>query len=108
MAAFSQDGLWAKRDAEGRWHSLVGHSADVSAALAALLDLPLIAARLRQIGRIDGAAAGATSAKLAALAFLHDIGKANRGFQARSKAEAPREVEVAHVDQFISCMECTL
>jgi CRISPR-associated endonuclease/helicase Cas3 len=96
MAAFSQDGLWAKRDAEGRWHSLVGHSADVSAALAALLDLPLIAARLRQIGRIDGAAAGATSAKLAALAFLHDIGKANRGFQARSKAEAPR---IGHIDE---------
>nr|WP_171070162.1 CRISPR-associated helicase Cas3' [Methylobacterium terricola] len=96
MSVFSQDVLWAKRDAAGRWHSLVGHSADVSAALAALLDLPLIGTRLQRLGRVDEADAAAISAKLSALAFLHDIGKANRGFQARSDADALR---VGHIDE---------
>ncbi len=95
-SAFSQDVLWAKRDAAGRWHSLVGHSADVSAALAALLDLPLIDTRLQRLCRVDEADAAAISAKLSALAFLHDIGKANRGFQARSDADALR---VGHIDE---------
>ena len=35
-------------------------------------------------------------ARLAALAFLHDIGKANRGFQARKDPTAPT---VGHIDQ---------
>ncbi|AWN47560.1 CRISPR-associated helicase/endonuclease Cas3 [Methylobacterium terrae] len=96
MTAFSQDDLWAKRDAAGRWHSLVGHSADVGAVLAALLDLPTIGERLRRFGRTDAAAASSISAKLSALAFLHDVGKANRGFQARSDANAPR---VGHIDE---------
>ncbi|WP_280142790.1 CRISPR-associated endonuclease Cas3'' [Methylobacterium sp. ap11] len=75
---------------------MVGHSADVSAALAALLDLPLIGTRLQRLCWADEADAAAISAKLSALAFLHDIGKANRGFQARSNADAPH---VGHIDE---------
>ena len=37
-----------------------------------------------------------TCSRLAALAFLHDIGKANRGFRARVDVKAPR---VGHIDQ---------
>jgi len=97
MAALPQDDLWAKRDEAGRWHSLVGHSADVGAVLAALLALPTVGTRL---GRLDGsdaaAVSSAVSSKLSALAFLHDVGKANRGFQARSDATAPR---IGHIDE---------
>jgi CRISPR-associated endonuclease/helicase Cas3 len=92
--------LWAKlsRDTAGEvtgWHSLVDHSADVAAVVAALLEQPTINRRLaRSAGRdtLDAV----TCARLAALAFLHDIGKANRGFQRRIDPRAP---VVGHIDQ---------
>jgi CRISPR-associated endonuclease/helicase Cas3 len=78
--------LWAKlkRDDTGRvdrWHSLVDHSADVAAVVEALFQVPVIAARLARLA--GGDLARVTIARLCALAFLHDIGKANRGFQSR-------------------------
>ena len=81
--------LWAKlnRDTDGRvaaWHSLLDHSADVAAVLEELLGVPIIAERL---GRLAGQPLDAVLvARLAALAFLHDVGKANRGFRARWQA----------------------
>ncbi|KMO19543.1 hypothetical protein SQ03_07725 [Methylobacterium platani JCM 14648] len=90
------DELWAKRGSDGKWHSLVGHSADVSAALEALIKIPLIGERLRCLGSIKTTENDAFSSKLSALAFLHDIGKANRGFQARSDVGAP---PVGHIDE---------
>jgi CRISPR-associated endonuclease/helicase Cas3 len=77
---------WAKlrRDDTGQvvdWHSLVDHSADVAAVLESLLRVPVISARL---GRLSGHNLDRiTISRLCALAFLHDIGKANRGFQSR-------------------------
>ena len=78
--------LWAKleRDAAGQitgWHSLVDHSADVAAVLQSLLEVPVIADRFSRLaGRsLDRV----TVLRLAALSFLHDAGKANRGFQSR-------------------------
>jgi HD domain len=85
--------LWAKlkRDAAGRvvtWHSLVDHSADVAAALETLLLQPVIRRRLATAaGRTD--LDEVTRARLGALSFLHDIGKANRGFRARVDPQAP-------------------
>jgi CRISPR-associated endonuclease/helicase Cas3 len=78
--------IWAKlkRNATGqvdRWHSLVDHSADVAAVLEALCHVPVIAARLARLAGSD--LDRVTTARLCALAFLHDIGKANRGFQSR-------------------------
>src|SRR5215208_2328161 len=92
--------LWAKlrRDTYGRvigWHSLVDHSADVAAVVESLTAQPIIRGRL-------ASAAGArdldevTCSRLAALSFLHDIGKANRGFRARVDPTAP---PVGHIDQ---------
>src|ERR1700735_1188662 len=92
--------LWAKLkwDCSQRimgWHSLVDHSCDVAAVIAALLAQPTINQRL-------AAAAGRTEldavicARLAALSFLHDIGKANRGFRRRVDPQAPK---VGHIDQ---------
>jgi CRISPR-associated endonuclease/helicase Cas3 len=77
---------WAKlkRDDAGHvvgWHSLVDHSADVATVLEALLRVPAIAARLARL--IGGPLDQGSISKLGALAFLHDIGKANRGFQSR-------------------------
>jgi len=91
--------LWAKLKREGdaivSWHSLVDHSADVAAVVEALLAQPTI------LKRLAGAAGlktldPLTCARLAALAFLHDIGKANRGFRARVD---PRAETIGHIDQ---------
>jgi len=76
---------WAKFDgaaAAPRWHSLVGHSADVAAVCEALADLPAASSRLdglakRPLDIVD-------RERLAALAFFHDLGKANWGFQAKA------------------------
>jgi CRISPR-associated endonuclease/helicase Cas3 len=92
--------LWAKlkRDPRGRvigWHSLVDHSADVAAVVEALLLQPTIRGRLATAAGWTDLDEG-TRARLSALAFLHDIGKANRGFRARVDPEAP---PVGHIDQ---------
>jgi CRISPR-associated endonuclease/helicase Cas3 len=79
------------------WHHLIAHSADVAAITEALLGLPVLSSRLARLaGRncLDEI----TVARLAALAFLHDIGKANRGFQARQDLTAP---PVGHIDQLL-------
>jgi CRISPR-associated endonuclease/helicase Cas3 len=81
--------IWAKlkMDNSGQvitWHSLVDHSADVAAVLEALFAVPVIAARLARLA--GGDLTEVTIARLCALAFLHDIGKANRGFQSRWEA----------------------
>ena len=86
--------LWAKRR-DALWHSLVGHSIDVAAAFAALVAQPTIATRLAQAAR-SPALSDLTRLRLAALSFLHDIGKTNRGFQARSDPTAPL---VGHIDE---------
>jgi CRISPR-associated endonuclease/helicase Cas3 len=79
------------------WHSLVDHSADVAAVVAALLSQPTINGRLASAaGRASLDAV--TCARLAALAFLHDIGKANRGFRRRIDANAPT---VGHIDELV-------
>ncbi|WP_210261150.1 HD domain-containing protein [Enterovirga aerilata] len=91
-----RDLLWAKRTPDGAWHSLVDHSADVSAVLAAILDLPLLRKRLSALGAAEALDSPAARSRLAALAFLHDIGKANRGFPARSD---PAARIVGHIDE---------
>ncbi len=92
--------LWAKldRDDAGRvigWHSLVHHSADVAAVFLALLGQPTVARRLETLSQ-GGDLNDIALARLAALVFIHDIGKANRGFRARVDPGAPR---VGHIDQ---------
>lgn len=67
--------------------SLADHSADVAAVFRALTGLRGIRERLSHLaGRpLDEE----TLERLAYLAFLHDCGKVNRGFQARSNPRAP-------------------
>jgi CRISPR-associated endonuclease/helicase Cas3 len=79
--------LWAKlkRDTAGEvigWHSLVDHSADVAAVVHGLLLQPAIRRRLATAAnRTD--LDEVTRARLSALAFLHDIGKASSGHNYR-------------------------
>jgi len=79
---------WAKvhHDPEtGRivsWHSLPAHSADVAACLGALLAVPGIRDRLAALAGQEDLPAW-WGPRLAALAFLHDMGKACADFQAQ-------------------------
>ena len=71
-------------------HRLVDHMTDVAAVMHRLLKLPSV---LRALQRAAGRNLNDSDhARLAVLAFLHDIGKANTGFQVRywsSSAERP-------------------
>ena len=91
---------WGKitRLADGvtKIHPLLDHMLDVSSVLGALLSLPAVRRALET-------AAGRTlresdEARLQVLAVLHDVGKANTGFQARywrERIERPRYWQVA-------------
>jgi hypothetical protein len=70
------------------WHSLVDHSADVAACMEALLRLPLVQRRLAALAGIDKLPS-VWLARIAAHTFLHDLGKANRGFRARLRKGVP-------------------
>ena len=82
--------FWAKVDAEGDWHPLIAHCADVAAVLERLLSPDsLLSSRLASAAGRSELDEPVRSA-LVYLAALHDIGKANHGFQ--SKAGRPEEV----------------
>jgi CRISPR-associated endonuclease/helicase Cas3 len=83
-------GVWAKlkRDPEsGRytaWHPLISHAADVAACAEMLLLQPTWTVRLARLAGVPTLGA-ATVDRLCVLAALHDLGKCNRGFQARGR-----------------------
>lgn len=85
--------LWGKlrRDDAGRirdWLPLVDHCTDVASVFRALCRQGAIA---RSLARTAGRALSPTDIdRLAILAFLHDIGKCNHGFQAKALANPPR------------------
>jgi CRISPR-associated endonuclease/helicase Cas3 len=91
--------LWAKLKRKSgtidSWHSLIDHSADVAAVMEALLTQPTIRRRLAHTAGLSDLD-NVTCSRLAALAFLHDIGKANRGFRARID---PKAQPIGHIDQ---------
>lgn len=72
---------WGKRREDGAFHPLADHCLDVAATFRALLDAPGIA---RSLPRLDPA----QWERLTVLAFLHDFGKCNRGFQAKADPAA--------------------
>jgi CRISPR-associated endonuclease/helicase Cas3 len=67
---------WGKRAPDGRTHPLIDHCLDVAAVFEALLHT--------RVASPLGAICPAQSARLAVIAYLHDFGKCNRGFQAKS------------------------
>ena len=77
------------------WHPLVDHCADVAAVTEALLAHPLFRRRLERLAGQPLDHPGLT-ARLCAIAFLHDLGKANSGFQA--KRLTPDELRLAGIE----------
>jgi CRISPR-associated endonuclease/helicase Cas3 len=84
--------LWAKTGSDNRWHALPFHLIDVAAAAEALWDrLP------HQSHEVATQALGEESNARRICAFLagaHDIGKANRFFQAKSLPQHRRLLEL--------------
>lgn len=79
--------FWAKAQRCGqrgpeRIHLLEHHLADVAACFEALIQLPAVSRRLARTAGWDDID-DVTAARLSVFAALHDIGKANIGFQAQ-------------------------
>lgn len=82
---------WAKFDEKdpSRWHSLLGHSADVAAVTEALLHLPLWRKRVEHLSGDWGSGAEALIHRLCAYAAWHDLlGKACPSFQIKREKDA--------------------
>lgn len=91
MSGYTAWGKLSRSDSELRFHPLIDHMFDVAACFAALAQCASIQ---RALQRTAGRELDAVDlARLGALAFLHDIGKANAGFQSRRWAapETPPE-----------------
>ena len=73
---------WGKTDRErGSAHPLAHHCMDVAAVFARMMELPIIRNRLKVAA--DAPLTDSALQRLAALVFLHDIGKLHPGFQAK-------------------------
>lgn len=83
MEGNSSRSAWGKADTENQdFHHLAHHSADVAAVFCGLLEQPLFRTRAEMaLGR---ALTSDEVSCLAALVFLHDIGKLAPGFQAKA------------------------
>ena len=71
---------WGKTDDE-KSHHLAHHCADVAACFEAMVNLPVVRARMERAA--GGSLSSIQIARLAVLVFLHDIGKLHPGFQAK-------------------------
>jgi CRISPR-associated endonuclease/helicase Cas3 len=82
------DAFWAKLSA-GSWHPLAAHLADV-AAVAEVLVRPssALSARLARAAGDGTELTAATRQAVVLLAFLHDVGKVQHGFQRRRDPDA--------------------
>ena len=107
---------WGKFDASsGRIHRLEHHCADVAACFEALLRDPVLRARFVRAAGADGFS-DTTAARLTFLAYLHDFGKLNAGFQfkVRRQNELPRRGprRAGHIAEALLCFDqsdiCTL
>ncbi len=96
MPVVPSNQFWAKlRTEEQLWHPLVAHSADVAAVARRLVapDSVLFQRLIRSAGGRTGPQR--IQALLVLLAALHDVGKANHGFQER-RFEALRDRAFPH------------
>jgi CRISPR-associated endonuclease/helicase Cas3 len=95
---------WGKLSPRGEptdYHPLIDHCVDVAAVTEQLLCRTLLGARLAALaGRPD--LDPVTIARLAVIAGLHDIGKANHGFQNKA---VPGCLTAGHVGEGLSLLE---
>lgn len=85
---------WGKSDADGNFHALQAHSFDVAAVFEALCALPVIGSHLQRTAGRD--LCPADLARLAALVYLHDLGKLEAGFQAKARPDLACHADVNH------------
>ncbi|WP_232301052.1 CRISPR-associated helicase Cas3' [Caldimonas taiwanensis] len=87
---------WGKVSDCGTRHPLVDHCLDVALVCRALLQLPPVA----RWGRLQPGQAE----RLAVLAYLHDFGKCNRGFQAKADPKARESEKAGHVFEALALL----
>lgn len=99
---------WGKFESPACFHCLEHHCADVAACFQTLLTDPVLRNRFEQAagqGRLDRV----TETRLAVLAFLHDFGKLNAGFQFKvhDRAGLPPGVppRAGHVAEALLCFQ---
>ena len=100
---------WGKYESPDCFHRLEHHCADVAACFEALLRDPVLRNRFeRAAGDADFCAV--TEARLTVIAFLHDFGKLNAGFQFKVRdrnalppGAPPRKV--GHIGEALLCCE---
>ncbi len=85
-----------------QWHPLEAHCADVAACCEALLTQGLTGKRFATLAGLD-ALTRSEIARLSVLAGLHDIGKFNHGFQAKSDPKSGNTA--GHVAETLALME---
>lgn len=82
---------------------MVNHCADVAACVEALLAMPTLADRL---GVIPSDRVGVS--RLSAIAFLHDLGKVNHGFQNKRLHQPGGRYHAGHVRKITAFQPGTL
>ena len=99
---------WGKFESPGSFHCLEHHCADVAACFQALLADPVVRTRFERAAG-QSRIGHTTVTRLAVLAFLHDFGKLNAGFQFKvyDGAELPPGVppRAGHIEQALLCCQ---
>ncbi len=98
---------WGKYDeTAGTFHRLEHHCADVAACFQELLADHVLRDRFREAAGQAENLCQLTLDRLAALAFLHDFGKLNAGFQFKVESErAGLPPKVGHIREAFWCLE---
>ncbi len=84
------------------WHPLRDHCVDVAVCCEVLLEHSLLGSRLARLGGLTHLSE-VHRARLVVLAFLHDLGKTNRGFQ--NKAWPGRTLVNGHVQELVYILD---
>ena len=100
---------WGKYESPACFHRLEHHCADVAACFEGLLRDPVLRSRFERAAG-DAGFCAVTEARLAVLAFLHDFGKLNTGFQfkVREIEALPsgwRPKRAGHIGEALLCCE---
>lgn len=105
-------GFWSKllQDEDKRvlaWHPLADHAADVAAVTEGLLTRTLLGKRLAVLGGLARLTRVQT-ARFCVLAALHDIGKANIGFQNQRLPMRQRPFSAGHLGEVLALFNANL
>src|SRR5690606_16540177 len=101
-ATVPQSSFWGKFDSKtGAWLPLSAHSLDVAMVFRALCDLPAINRTLRTAA--ESTLTSRQLDRLAVLVMLHDVGKANLGFQ--FKVLDPNAPRAGHIKELAPLLD---